>query len=297
MLRQGARSVGGVQTVFLQAGPTESDEAVVFVHGNPGFSQDWENLLERVGAFSRGVAPDMPGFGDSGKPKSFDYTVGGYAQRLGALLPKLGVRRAHLVLHDFGGPWGLAWALADPGALTSLTLINTGVLPNYSWHYLARIWRAPILGEMFMAGATRPGFHLLLKHGNPRGLPRPFLDAMFDRFDSGTKSAILRLYRATGDPGEMAEKFGDAFRSWNCPTLVIWGAADPYIPVRYAELQRDFFRNAQIHVLRDSGHWPYADDPDGVAAIALPFLSSAMRGAIAEAPTSPAASEVRPDRR
>ena len=84
-------------------------------------SQDWENLLERVGAFSRGVAPDMPGFGNSGKPKSSTTPVGGYAQHLGALLPKLGVRRAHLVLHDFGGPWGLAGALANSGALASLT--------------------------------------------------------------------------------------------------------------------------------------------------------------------------------
>ena len=58
--------------VALLSPGRDTDTAVVFVHGNPGFSQDWENLLERVGAFSRGVAPDMPGFGDSGKPKSFD---------------------------------------------------------------------------------------------------------------------------------------------------------------------------------------------------------------------------------
>jgi pimeloyl-ACP methyl ester carboxylesterase len=297
MLRRGNALVGGVQTVFLQAGPTDSDEAVAFIHGNPGFSRDWEDLLERVGAFCRCVAPDMPGFGESEKPESFNYSVGGYAQHLGALLAKLGVRRAHLVLHDFGGPWGLAWALANSRALASLTLINTGVLPNYSWHYLARIWRAPLLGEMFMAGATRPGFRLLLKHGNPRGLPRPFVDAMFDHFDSGTKRAVLRLYRATNNPGEIAENFRDAFRSWTCPTLVIWGAGDPYIPARYAEQQRDFFPNAQIHLLRESGHWPYADDPERVAAIAVPFLSSAISGAIAEAPTSTAVVGMREDRR
>jgi pimeloyl-ACP methyl ester carboxylesterase len=292
MLRRGNALVGGVQTVFLQAGPTDSEEAVAFIHGNPGFSRDWEDLLERVGAFCRCVAPDMPGFGDSEKPESFNYSMD-----LGALFAKLGVRKAHLVLHDFGGPWGLAWALANSRALASLTLINTGVLPNYSWHYLARIWRAPFLGEMFMAGARRPGFHLLLKHGNPRGLPRPFVDAMFDHFDSGTKRAVLRLYRATDNPGEMAENFRDAFRSWTCPTLVIWGAADPYIPARYAERQRDFFPNAQIHLLRESGHWPYADDPERVAGIAVPFLCSATRGAIVEAPTLRPAMEVRKDRR
>jgi pimeloyl-ACP methyl ester carboxylesterase len=78
---------------------------------------------------------------------------------------------------------------------------------------------------------------------------------------------------------------------------VIWGAGDPYIPARYAERQRDFFPNAQIHLLRASGHWPYVDDPERVAAIAVPFLCSATRGAIAEAPTSPAVVGMREDRR
>ena len=165
MLRLSEVMVDGVRSPALQGGPATSEEAVVFVHGNPGFSRDWEDLLERVGEFSRCLAPDMPGFGQADRPEEFNYTVSGYARHLGGLLTKLQVQRAHLVLHDFGGPWGLAWALANPTALASLTLINTGVLPDYHWHYLARVWRAPMLGEIFMASTTRLGFHLLLKHG------------------------------------------------------------------------------------------------------------------------------------
>jgi pimeloyl-ACP methyl ester carboxylesterase len=254
MLRQSEVMVDGVRSVVLQGGPASGEEAIIFVHGNPGFSRDWGELLERVGEFSRCLAPDMPGFGQADKPKEFDYTVAGYARHLGALLTKLQVRRAHLVLHDFGGPWGLAWAIANPTALA----------------------RAPMLGEIFMASTTRLGFHLLLKHGNRRGLPKSFIDGMFDHFDSGTKRAVLRLYRSTNNPAEMAERFGDVFRSWTCPTLVIWGHADPYISVRYAERQRDYFPRAQVVVLESSGHWPYADDPERVAAILLPFLKAAL---------------------
>jgi len=279
VLRLSEVMVEGVRSPALQGGPATSEEAVIFVHGNPGFSRDWEDLLERVGEFSRCLAPDMPGFGQADRPEEFNYTVTGYARHLGGLLTKLQVQRAHLVLHDFGGPWGLAWALANPTALASLTLINTGVLPDYHWHYLARVWRAPMLGEIFMASTTRLGFHLLLKHGNPRGLPKAFIDGMFDHFDSGTKRAVLRLYRSTNNPAEMAERFGDVFRSWTCPTLVIWGHADPYLPVRYAERQRDYFPRAQVVVLEGSGHWPYADDPERVAAILLPFLKAALSNA------------------
>ena len=51
-------------------------------------------------------------------------------------------------------------------------LINTGALIGYRWHILARIWRTPVLGEVFLATATRPLFRLLTNRGQKRKLPR-----------------------------------------------------------------------------------------------------------------------------
>jgi pimeloyl-ACP methyl ester carboxylesterase len=282
MVQRKELSVFGVRTVVAQSGPEGDDEALVFVHGNPGFSRDWEDLMTRAGAFCRCVAPDMPGFGHSDKPDSFDYTVAGYARHLGALLTQLKIRRAHLVLHDFGGPWGLAWAASAPSAVASLTLINTGLLPGYRWHFFARLWQTPLIGEAVMATTTRAGFRILIQRGNPRGLPREFVDSMFDCFDAGTKRAVLRLYRATSNPTELMGRFARAFRGLSCPVLVIWGRADPYIAARYAERQREFFPAAEVAVLDRSGHWPHADDPERVAALALPF----WRQAASKAPTA-----------
>lgn len=222
MLRRSALNISGVRTLVAQSGPEDSDEAILFLHGNPGFSRDWEDLMTRAGAFCRCVAPDMPGFGHSGKPESFDYAMAGYARHLGALLTQLKVRRAHLVLHDFGGPWGLAWALSAPSALASLTLINTGVLPGYRWHLFARLWQTPLVGEALMATTTRAGFRLLIRRGNPRGLPKEFVDSIVDCFDAGTKRAVLRLYRATSNLTELADSFAQTFRGFSCPVLVIW---------------------------------------------------------------------------
>ena len=83
MRRRSEPTIAGVRTVVMQSGPEASEEAIVFVHGNPGFSRDWEDLMERAGAICRCVAPDMPGFGRSDKPETFDYTVEGYAATLG----------------------------------------------------------------------------------------------------------------------------------------------------------------------------------------------------------------------
>ncbi len=264
--------VNGLSTPFSSVGPRESSEAVVFVHGNPGSSRDWDDLLSRVAPFARGVAPDMPGFGRAERPGDFDYTVAGYARFLEAALDELGIRRAHLVLHDFGGPWGLEWATWHPDRVGSVTLLDTGVLLDYRWHYLARIWRTPGLGELFQKTTTRDGLRMALKHGNPRGLPRAFVDRMFDSVDAGTDRAILSLYRSTGDPAGDARRHADALRPHDIPALVVWGAHDPYLPVALAERQREAFPRAQVVILDESGHWPFADDPDSVGRSVEPFL-------------------------
>jgi pimeloyl-ACP methyl ester carboxylesterase len=281
VLHSGEISVGRVRSPFLEGGPSGSEEAVVFVHGNPGSSRDWETLATHVSQLGRVVAFDMPGFGRADKPPDFEYTVPGYARYLAAALVELGIHRAHLVLHDFGGPWGLAWAGVHPHEFASATLINTGVLRGYRWHYLARIWRTPLLGELFQATATRRGFHLLLKHGNPRGLPRDFIDRMFDDYDHGTRRAVLKLYRATNDPGGRADELAAVLRPLARPALVVWGKHDPYLPVTYAARQREVFPEAEVVILQHSGHWPFADDPSAVADVVLPFLHRQLRGGAA----------------
>ena len=265
--------VAGITSPLLDAGPAESDEAAVFIHGNPGSSEDWRDLVAHVGKFGRAVAPDMPGFGRADKPEDFDYTVAGYAGHLHALIEELNIRRAHLVLHDFGGPWGLAWAATHPDRFATVTLIDIGVMPGYRWHYLAKIWRTPLLGELFMATSSRAAFHLLLKHGNPRGLPSAFVDRMYRDFDRGTRRAVLRLYRATSDPGgQMSGQLATALQALDRPALVLWGRHDPYVPARFAEYQREVFPHARILLLENSGHWPFADDPETVAREVIPFL-------------------------
>jgi pimeloyl-ACP methyl ester carboxylesterase len=276
-LRERSIEVRGVRSLVRDSGG-ERPEAVVFVHGNPGSSRDWLHLADHVSAFARVIAPDMPGFGRADKPADFEYTVAGYARHLGGILDAVGVRRAHLVLHDFGGPWGLAWAAAHPDAFASTVLINTGILPGYRWHYLARIWRTPVLGELFQLMAMRSGFHLLLKHGNPRGLPREFVDGMYDDYDRGTRRAVLRLYRATSSPDRLTEELAAALRPLTRPALVVWGRQDPYIGVVYAERQREVFPAARVVMLEQSGHWPYADDPEAVLDAMIPFLRAQVNG-------------------
>jgi flavin-dependent dehydrogenase/pimeloyl-ACP methyl ester carboxylesterase len=277
-------TIDGLVTPVSSVGDPDSAEAAVLVHGNPGSCRDWDDLLTRVAPFVRAVALDMPGFGHAERPRDFSYTVEGYARFLGSALDQLGVERAHLVLHDFGGPWGLEWAIGNPDRFASVVLINTGALVDYRWHYLAKIWRTPVAGEAFQATTTRSGLRMALRHGNPRGLPRAFVDRMYDDIDAGTTRAVLSLYRATDDPGAGGRRQADALAPLDRPALVVWGAHDPYIPVTMAERQREAFPSATIAILEDSGHWPFADDPEGVGRHVEPFLRTVVAGERTGAP-------------
>lgn len=271
--------IKGIATPVISGGP-DGDEAVLFVHGNPGSGQDWANLAAALAPFARVVAPDLPGYGRAAKPADFPSDVPSYVAHIDALLRELRIERVHLVLHDLGGAWGLAWAAANTQRVASLTLINTGVLLDYRWHFAARIWQLPLIGELFQAMTTRGAFHRALQQAGPRQLPRDFIDRMYRDYDAGTRRAVLRTYRSMKNPTALIAPLLASVRAVapTLPVLVVWGRRDPYIPDVYAQRQREIFPAAEIVMLDDSGHWPFADDPAAVEAVVVPFLRRVVAG-------------------
>ena len=271
-MRAGRVEVDSIGSPVIEAGPQGEREAVVFVHGNPGSRTDWTALVSAVGALGRAVALDMPGFGQADKPRRLPYEVPSYARFLQGAMEQLGIERAHLVLHDFGGPFGLMWGLEHPHSWASVVLINVGVLPGYRWHTMARRWRTPVLGELMHAWIPRWAWRRAMQRQNPKGLPPEFVDKMHHDFDRGTRRAVLALYRATDDPAKLASELGPQVAALRKPALVVWGGKDPYASVQYAERQREFFDVEDLVIVPDSGHWPFIDDPEPVERAVVSFL-------------------------
>lgn len=283
-------AIDGVRCVVRASGSQTDREAVVFVHGNPGSSEDWLDLLAHAGDFCRAIAPDMPAFGKSERPREFEYTVQGYAAYLDEILKTLGIERVHLVLHDFGGAWGAQWAVDHPSKVASFTFFNMGILPGYTWHTVAKLWRIPVVGEVMQALANRTGFKRVLNAGNPKKFPEAFLDRMYDDTDAGLKRAQLALYRATSDFETLSRAAETTFAPLGLPALVIWGEGDPFIPAKFAAVQEERF-GAEVHRLPNAGHWPMVDEPEQVRAWVIPFLQKHVgRGARSSARTSNASS-------
>lgn len=262
--------VGDVRIPVLRGGPRDTAEAVVFVHGNPGAGSDWQDLMRPVAEFAQVIAPDMPGFGGAEKRADQDYTLAGYGRHLGGVIEALGLTRVHIVAHDFGGPWSLTWAAAHPDLVASVTLINTGVMLDYTWHRVARIWRIPIVGEIVQRIAARRLIAALLAHDNPR-LDGDWVDRIANHLQPwGTRRAVLRLYRTT-TPATM-EALVEPLRARDLPCLVVWGPKDVYLPAIQAQRQREPFPSAQIHLVPGAGHWSFLERLDLVEPLVLGHL-------------------------
>ncbi len=269
MLQPVDHVVAGARCAVFDSAPGRR-EAVVFVHGNPGPMDDWEDLIPAVAPFARAIAMDMPGYGRADRPRNFDYTIEGYGRYLGALLDHLTVDRAHLVLHDFGGAWGVWWAREHADRVASVTFINCGVLEGYKWHSFAKIWQTPLLGELAQLTATAWGTRRALNRMNPKPLPERFVDRVTKYADWGHKRAVLKLYRASKELGKAVGRRVPITET--LPVCVVWGAEDPFIAVEFAERQKRYFPRAEVHVLPGLGHWPFIDDRDAVCRLLVEFL-------------------------
>ena len=246
------------QPVFWRSAPGPSP-AIVYLHGVPTSSDDWLPFLARCG----GIAPDLPGFGRSGKSGGNDYSIEGYADFLEQFFDHVGVGRVRLLVHDWGAV-GLAFAQRHPERVERLVACNAvPFLPGYRWHRTARVWRTPVAGELFMGASTRWGTKLALREGTTvRGEGLDALaGAVTEHFDEGTQRAILRLYRSA--PPHVLEAAGARLNTLTCPVLVVWGDDDPYIPARFADDYASALGgDAKVLHLPGARHWPWLDQPD-----------------------------------
>jgi pimeloyl-ACP methyl ester carboxylesterase len=255
---------------YGRAGGEGAGHAVpLYLHGVPTNSDDWIEFLARGG----GLAPDLPGFGRSGKPGSRSYTIAEYADFIEAFLELAAIERVSLVVHDWGAV-GLAFAQRHPERIERLVVINAvPLLPGYRWHRTARIWRTPVLGELLMGATTRRTLRLTSRESNatPGPLPQQLLDSMLEHFDQGTQRAILRLYRSS--PPETLAAAGARLGEIGAPALVVWGDRDPYIPARFAREYAQALGGAELLELGDAGHWPWLDRPDLIERV-VEFVSA-----------------------
>jgi pimeloyl-ACP methyl ester carboxylesterase len=242
----------------------------LFLHGNPDSSEVWGGIIPKLSGKYRCIAPDLPGFGRSTAPEDFDYSLGGMAAFVDDLVAALGIKEPiNLVVHDIGGPFGLAWVVKHPEKVRSVVITNTVFHADYRWHLFGRLWRTPLVGEIVQALTSRSGFTRELLRAS-RKLSRTQIHRTYALITPSVKKMMLRWYRAA-DPRNFAgweEKLRRILATK--PSLVLWADHDPYIPGRYAER----FGVDSVEHIQHSGHWLPAEEPDLVASRLLRFYGA-----------------------
>ena len=145
---------------------------------------------------------DLPGFGRSAKPAHFPYSIEGYGDWLEAFRRHLGWDAYRLFAHDWGAV-GLAMAQREPERVERLVISDAvPFLPGYRWHRFARIWRTPVVGELFQGSTTKWALRRFLP-----GMPEDLIDSIWDHYDHGTQRAVLKLYRSA--PPDVLARAGE----------------------------------------------------------------------------------------
>lgn len=142
---------GGARLSYLDEGP-RGDEAVLMLHGNPTWSFYYRDLVLPLRAGVRCIVPDHVGMGLSEKPAGYRYTLASRIDDIEALVASLGLRRVHLVVHDWGGAIGFGWAARRPELLGRIVVLNTAAFPARRIPRRIALCRTPGLGALLVRG-------------------------------------------------------------------------------------------------------------------------------------------------
>jgi pimeloyl-ACP methyl ester carboxylesterase len=215
-------------------------DPVVLLHGNPTWGFLWRDvMLPLLAAGKRVIVPDQIGFGFSEKPTREDaHSLDGHAANLTALMRQLDLRRITLVCHDWGGPTGLAFALANPDRIGALVIMSTWAwpLPPAEFHTRIFPWRlmhAPLVGPYLLgkhaALAGRGVYLSVVNRERFRDNAQAAYEAVLPDLATRMLTWVWPRWIPLDDTARAFDRFAWleqklAKSSW--PTMLVWGRED-----------------------------------------------------------------------
>lgn len=255
----------GARMSYLDEGP-RSDEAVLMLHGNPTWSFFYRDLVKIVAPSMRCVVPDHIGMGLSEKPQNYSYRLETRISDVEALVALLGLKKVHLVVHDWGGAIGFGFATRHPELIGRITILNTAAFVSGRIPARIALCRAGWLGEFLVRAfnafawpATWMSMHARkLKEDEARGFLFPY-DSWSNRV--AVHRFVTDIPMETSHPSratlEQVERLLPSLA--DKPKLIVWGAWDFCFHDAFLDRWREIYPKAEICRLRDAGHYVLDD--------------------------------------
>ncbi|MEP7117616.1 MAG: alpha/beta fold hydrolase [Acidobacteriota bacterium] len=257
--------VGSVGLHYIDEG---TGPTVVFVHGTPTWSFEWRHAIAALRPTCRVVAVDHLGFGLSERPVAAGYRPEDHAARFRAFIDAVcPTGPLTLVVHDFGGPIALDWALDHPERLAGLVIVNTWLWPfdddaamrrrarlasGRLGRWLYRRWNASLRLIMPAAYADRRRLTPAI-HGH-------YL-AVFPDADSRERVLFTLAQALLGSRAFYQRLWDRRSRLATVPVHLIWGMRDAAFPPALLTRWQQAVPHARTTALGDAGHWPHEETP------------------------------------
>lgn len=269
-----------------------ADSALVLVHGFPTSSWDWHRVWAPLAQkFPRVIAADMLGFGFSAKPAHYAYSILDQADLHESLVAQLGVKRIHLLAHDYGDTVAQellarhaerheAATLPAPRAagegprIESCVLLNGGLFPEtHHARPIQKLLLSP-LGPLLSRLTSRRGFgrSFAAIFGPGTQPSEAELDAFWSLIrENGGNRIMHRLIRYMPERRAHRERWVGALQKTRVPLRLINGPEDPVSGAHMAQRYRELVPNPDVVLLPGIGHYPQTEAPGAMLKAFLAF--------------------------
>jgi 4,5:9,10-diseco-3-hydroxy-5,9,17-trioxoandrosta-1(10),2-diene-4-oate hydrolase len=270
-------ALNGVNIHYVEAG---EGPAVLLMHGLGSSLDTWRrNVQPLADAGYKILAPDLPGHGDSDKPKSLRYDPLAAVDFTIRFLDALGVQKASLVGNSAGGLVAAMFALEYPERTDRLTLVAPGGLGRQiSW--FLRLMSVPVIGEFLyhpwtynLMGINKRVFH------EPSSVP----DGVFAEMARvhalpGSIRATLRSLRSSINFMGLRPEWQvlDRLSQISAPLMCLWGEQDNVIPISHSGLIKNAIPQSLVRTLPQCGHWPHMEKADEFNTLLTRFLEGGL---------------------
>jgi pimeloyl-ACP methyl ester carboxylesterase len=269
---------GGARMSYVDEGPRH-DEAVLMLHGNPTWSFYYRNLIQELSPTMRCVAPDHIGMGLSEKPANYDYSLATRIADIEALVARLGLRKVHLVVHDWGGAIGFGWAGRHPEQVGRIVITNTAAFLAPKIPLRIAICRFPGVGPWAVRAL------------NAFAGPATWMAMSRRKLTDTERAGYLYPYGSAANRVAVAAFVLDipmeqAHRTWQTlqeveqklqlfrhhQVQIIWGGRDFCFNDYFLTRWRQIFPQATADRIPDAGHYVLEDAGDDALGLAEGFL-------------------------
>jgi pimeloyl-ACP methyl ester carboxylesterase len=274
----------GLELFYREAGPSHAP-VVLLPHGYPCSSFQFRRLVPALADCWRVVAPDFPGFGYSATPAldAFGYDFDAYADILRRFAEALRLERYALWLHDYGSQIGLRCAIARPDRIAALLIQNGDIYedalgPKYAtikayWEDPSPARRKPLERAVSQAG-FRAEFVGEVEASIQRRVPPDLWHLHWSLMDTPVRREMaVRLMEQLESNLDWFPRYQRYLREHHPPALIVWGPQDGYMPEAAARAYLRDLPDAELHLLKDGGHWLLETHFDAVLPLVRDFLS------------------------